>query len=443
MRAHHALGIPGLLVLVACGNGTSAAKSTAKTTHGTDGGGAVDAAPSSWSIGVSTVDVSPNDTELATQKLYMGAYGVGPVRGPAQGIHDPVMARAIVFHAGKNVVAMEIIDMPGISNRVIHAIVDEVVANGSIPKEAVFVGATHSHSAPDLQGLWGGVPDDYKKRIEHLAAQAILDADSSAVPADLFVSRGEAANRNRRGWPITDKELTILSAKTKAGDPIATVVQFAAHPVILGQQNLMISRDFCGYTVDFVEKKLGGKAFYWNGVVGDASPDGTVGSAFAGAQNYGETLARAALDAMDAANGGAPVTPAIYRDYQPYEQQVTNQAFVAANAVGLLDYDVTTLDGGLGISTQAAYFRLGTEVQAVAFPGEALTRTGLDIKAPMTAPYHLWLGLTTDTLGYFVKADEWMTGRNGNYEESVSMGLGAAERAIQLLTDAVGRDKTP
>jgi hypothetical protein len=86
-------------------------------------------------------------------------------------------------------------------------------------------------------------------------------------------------------------------------------------------------------------------------------------------------------------------------------------------------------------------------VQAVAFPGEALTRTGLEIKAPMTAPYHLWLGLTTDTLGYFVKADEWnkpiVDGgpiRHDGYEESVSMGLGAAVRIIGILDDARTRD---
>ena len=39
----------------------------------------------------------------------------------------------------------------------------------------------------------------------------------------------------------------------------------------------------------------------------------------------------------------------------------------------------------------------------------------------------------TDTLGYFLPEDEWMTGRNNNYEESVSFG----RRAGVTLADAL------
>jgi hypothetical protein len=113
---------------------------------------------------------------------------------------------------------------------------------------------------------------------------------------------------------------------------------------------------------------------------------------------------------------------------------------VALNNLGALDYDTTTVGTNMGIATQFTYFRLGTEVQAIAFPGEALTRTGLEVKGKLTSPFHVWLGLTTDTLGYFVKSDEWMTGRNGDYEESVSMAQTAGDNAIQVLSDAIGKD---
>ena len=95
----------------------------------------------------------------------------------------------------------------------------------------------------------------------------------------------------------------------------------------------------------------------------------------------------------------------------------------------------------MSVDTQFTYFRLGKELQGVVFPGEALTRTGLDIKAPQKADYRLFLGLTTDSLGYFVKSDEWNTGHNNNYEETVSTGETAGDNAIRVLTELIGNDK--
>jgi hypothetical protein len=399
-----------------------------------------DAAPTGWQVGVNVVDVSPTAEEIATGQLYMGAYGILTARGPATGVHDPVYARTMVLRAGSTTITMTILDMPGMSNRVLHAMVDGVQAATNLPKENIYVGSTHSHSAPDLWSLWGGVPEGYKSRVIELTAQSITDAVNSAQPAELFVSKGTAPNRNRRDWPITDPELTVLDAKTSDGQRIGTLINFAAHPVKLGAENKLISRDFCGYTVDQAEGALGGQVLFFNGVVGDASPDGGVGDSFDAAQSYGGIVADAAIAVMAEQTA---VTPGIYRDQTPWAQEVTNGGFIALHDAGILDYDTATVGTGLGIDTQFTYFRLGTEVQAIAFPGEALTRTGLEVKSKLTSPFHLWLGLTTDALGYFVKSDEWMTGRNGDYEESVSMGQTAGDNAITVLSDAIARDTMP
>ena len=86
-----------------------------------------------------------------------------------------------------------------------------------------------------------------------------------------------------------------------------------------------------------------------------------------------------------------------------------------------LDYDFYDDADGFRVDLQVTYFGLGSTLQAVAFPGESVTNNGLSIKAAMTAPFRLFLGLNGDTLGYFIPTDEWRTGRNGNYEESVSL----------------------
>jgi hypothetical protein len=390
-----------------------------------------------WQAGADVVDLSPTQAQIDTGKLYMGAYGLLTQRGPATGIHDPITARTMVLKSGCDVITMTILDMPGISNRVIHAIGDAVSSETHLPKENIYVGATHSHSSPDLQGLWGHVPDDYEADVIQKTSQSIIAAVHTLQPADVYVSKGTAPNRNRRDWGFTDTELTVLEAQDSSGAQIATLVNFAAHPVILGAENHLLSRDFCGYTVDFLETQLGGKGLFFNGVVGDASPVASA-SAFDGCKEYGELVAQ---NAIDAAKSHTKVSPGIYRDQEKFTQEVTNAAFIAVRTV--LDYDFAVDAGSMSVDTQFTYFRLGTEVQGIVFPGEALTRTGQDIKAPQKAPFHLFLGLTTDSLGYFVKSDEWLIGtppRHNGYEESVSCGETAGDNSIRVLTGLIGKD---
>jgi Neutral/alkaline non-lysosomal ceramidase, N-terminal len=439
-------GLALALVLAACSSDkttkTSAPVSDASVGDGSTNGSALSDVGDVWQAGASVADITPTDAQIASQKLFMGAYGFLTGRGPATGVHDHVYARAMVLRHKRDAVVMTILDMPGISNRVIHAVADIVNGHTHIPKESIYVGATHSHSAPDLQGLWGSVPEDYKTLVETKTAQAIEDAFNAAAPADLMVSKGTAPNRNRRDWPFTDTELTVLDAKAKDGAHIVTLIQFAAHPVVLGAGNKLISRDFVGYLVDHAEEKLGGSpVLYFNGVIGDASPDYNGPAAdFAKCQAYGNIVADAALATMASQS---KVTPGIYLDHEPWRQEVTNAAFVGLGNAGILDYDFVTDAGFMGIDTQFNYLRFGNEVQVVVFPGEALTRTGLRVKAKMTSPFHLWLGLTTDSLGYFVPSDEWQTGRNGDYEESVSTGQTAGDNAVRVLQGAIGRDPDP
>jgi hypothetical protein len=391
-----------------------------------------------WQAGSDVVSLAPSQDQIASGKLYMGAYGALTQRGPATGVHDDIAARTLVLRSGCGVVSMTILDMPGISNRVIRAIGDTVNAETRIPKESIYVGATHSHSAPDLQGLWGHVPDDYKSDVIQKTSQSIIRAFNAAKPADLYASKATAPNRNRRDWGFTDTELTVLEAQAKDGSQIATLVNFAAHPVILGAENHQLSRDFCGYVVDFLEEKLGGTGLFFNGAQGDASPDyrGSATEPFVKCQEYGATTAQIAIDAT--ANH-TKISPGIHREQEAFAQEVTNQVFVAVR--GILDYDFDQDAGRMSVDTQFTYFRLGNELQSVVFPGEALTRTGLDIKAPQRAPFRLFLGLTTDSLGYFVKSDEWNTGHNENYEETVSTGETAGDNAIRVLTELIGKDE--
>ena len=52
-------------------------------------------------------------------------------------------------------------------------------------------------------------------------------------------------------------------------------------------------------------------------------------------------------------------------------------------------YDFDEVDGQKTVQTQSSYLRVGSlagGLQLAAFPGESLTRNGLEVKQAMTAP---------------------------------------------------------
>jgi hypothetical protein len=393
-----------------------------------------------YEVGFDVTDLSPSDAEL-TDEFYLGGYGGPFQRGIAEGVHDPVFVRTMAIGYGPDEgVLLAVVDAIGIGNQIQREIRATTAANLGIDESQIIVAATHSHSAPDLQGLWGGVPDAYKARLIADIVESLTMAWSSKVPATLEVASTVSANRNRRDWGFTDDSLFALQATSLEGDPLGLLVTFAAHPVILGDENLMISRDYCGYTIEALETALEMPVLFFNGIQGDVSPsvpEGMYADDFERADAYGDLVAQAALDVLDQRE---PVDVDFYREQRGYDLDVENELFLLVAQAGIIYYDFMNRGETYWIDTQTTYMRFGQQIQMIGFPGESLTRNGLAVKDTMTAPHQVVLGLATDSLGYFVPTDEWMTGLNDNYEESVSVGMEAGDITRDLLIEMIAAD---
>jgi hypothetical protein len=380
-------------------------------------------------LGVHVQDISPSPEMLAGKDLYMGAYGAPYSRGPAQGVHDPIFARSFAVEGNGGGIVMSIVDLPGMGNRITRDVRTKVAELTGLDEAQVLIGSTHSHSAPDFMGLWGGVPADYRDWLIDQVSASMAAAWATRAPGELRVSTGKAPANNRRGWNFTDDDMTILDAFDLEQQRLGTVVVFAAHPVILGEDNKLISCDYPGYMVQSLEDTLGAPVALFNGTLGDATPkvpDGDYPDDFARAETYGELLASIAANIVE---NGTPVEPDLQWSHVSWVQTVDNALFKAASLLGILQYDFEMDFFEQKVTTQSTYFRLGDQVQGVAFPGESLTRNGLEIKAAMLAPHKILLGNTGDALGYFIPSDEWKTGKNDNYEEGVSLGKSAGDNA--------------
>jgi neutral/alkaline ceramidase-like enzyme len=69
--------------------------------------------------------------------------------GGAEGTHEPLHARALVLEAGGQRVALCSVDLCWVTEDVIAATRERLAARSEIPRDGLFVSATHTHSGPD------------------------------------------------------------------------------------------------------------------------------------------------------------------------------------------------------------------------------------------------------------------------------------------------------
>jgi len=410
--------------------------------------------------GAARVSISPRPEDFR-EGVYLGGFGAYRQRR-ASGVRDEPQCRAAVLSDGEQAVAIAALDLVGASGPLLARVRDGAAKRTGIAPERVLIACTHSHASPDTQGLWGGVPRAYEAHVAARAIAAIGEAHAALRDARASAATTQLGGlvRNRRGWPETDTALTTLRLADSSGATIGTIVNYACHPTASGAANTEVSRDWCGVAADAVEAALGGVAIYINGAIGDVNParDGVPAMV-----QLGEAVAQAAVASLDAADdvtgpvvvNTAPLLLPLQLERLSERVQAAvvrvlpgisladragalhavalalhkagraDVAQLVAALAGMGERRIERRDGRSYVATHCGYLRIGG-VEAYCAPGEILTRLGLPLRASLGGRHRMLFGLTHDTLGYFVPEDEWMSGRNNNYEEGVSMGRRAA-----------------
>ncbi len=73
-------------------------------------------------FGYGQSDISPTPEEIATKKVFMGAYGFLGTRGHATGVHDKVWIRAVAMDDGTTPLIVATGDLPGATHLFINEI---------------------------------------------------------------------------------------------------------------------------------------------------------------------------------------------------------------------------------------------------------------------------------------------------------------------------------
>ena len=136
----------------------------------------------------------------------------------------------------------------------------------------------HSHSGPDTMGVWGGVPVAYRQMIADRTVEAIVEAFRTMQPGTLYygTAPGRDLLSNQFDYDAAnqavDSDVRVLQARTAAGRPFATLLNFSAHPTVLGSSNRKVSGDWVSSAAPALERRFGGEAMTMVGTLGRTQP---------------------------------------------------------------------------------------------------------------------------------------------------------------------------
>ena len=215
--------------------------------------------------GAAKVDITP----AADAALPMSGYSSR--KGGFKGIRDRIYARAIVVSDGRRQAALVSWDLIGVPDAIWERLSARIAEETGIQPEYLQLTAAHNHSAPAPFGLYGNTAPEsaaYTTTLMNATVEAIRRAQSNLQPARMGIGSGTAhVNVNRReysparGWALgfnpagpSDKTLTVMRFDALSGTPIALLINYAVHVVVMGPENYQISGDLAGATSRYVEE---------------------------------------------------------------------------------------------------------------------------------------------------------------------------------------------
>jgi hypothetical protein len=373
--------------------------------------------------------------DVTPEKLLPVSGGVGASQPVTRKIGQ-LTVRALVLESNGTRVAVCSTDFLGFPGVLCNRVRSRVQG---IPAQNILIGATHCHSAPDCYGF----PDRNGKTgadLEYIEstclklAEAINEAVDHLQPAKVKIATGKAQGKiayNYYAEKLYDPRCHVVQVLSAAGAPVATLINYASHPEIIGPDQGILCPDFVGPLCDRVKERDGGTALFMNSAQGGMvtadcrGPDGKDIQTWEECIRIGRLLADEAIRIV----ADAPVQedPALFCGSTTIEFAVENQMLRTVVKLSPLGFQLS--DKG-AVATQVNIVNLGN-AQILTIPGEALPNIGFYLKRNMHGEHNLLFGLTNDAFGYILTKEDFNSFER--YDYITRTGLG--ERTGEILVD--------
>jgi hypothetical protein len=346
-------------------------------------------------------------------------------------IHDDLHVAALYLKNGKERLALLTYDVIVLNAALVDEIQTRCAKETGLPARAILTTVSHSHSTPMSKKFTQKVKGAKQDRLNEINAFNALLIERSVEALKAAIGGAEPAtcsynttrireNLNRRAFfpsgqyfyqpkqknllplcdGIVDDELGVLFFKAAKREKfIATLVNYTAHPLTIGDSSTEVSADYPGVLKREVEANLGGVALFVNGACGDNHPLGAE-AGLGRCERMGLALAEKALyHRWDAVTLDRTPIGSDYREV--VLPALTKKQYAALPQNFSIPYrqpDKTVIKDG-GFRTYISLWAIGPIV-FVGVPGEITAELGLRLKweSPFAKTFVMFLA--TDHIGY-------------------------------------------
>ncbi len=381
------------------------------------------------------------------------------------GTLDPLYARVLVLEVGERRLALVTLDLGRtLDESALAQLRQQVKTSARI--SFLIVTASHTHSGPNILDEYPGnrLPAWETSAIEKIVA-AVAEASQHLIDARIGTGRGEVYIGYKRrqvhpGGTVTmlwtnpgkqptaplDPSILVMRIDDGNGKPLALLVNYACHPVVLGPDNLKYSADFVGTMANTVEKAFerAPLCFFLQGAAGDINPyyatttlaDGVIAKRDWSGEQLGEEAVHiakairtnvpreAAMDfADDVLSFGLRWNPARFREglLRNYGPRVFE------DHADLLAPDPPPSQLALHVTT----LLLNKRIAVVGMPGEPFVDFQINWRDRCPVQDAFFLGYTNGYFDYLPTIDAAAEGGYGAADSNTYVEIGAGERMLR------------
>ena len=229
----------------------------------------------------------------------------------------------------------------------------------------------------------------------------------------------------------------MLQTSTLEGKPIATLVNYAIHPEVIGSSRGILSPDLVGPLYSRIAEKIGGEAIFMNSAQGgmvtadNRAPEGKEHRDWEECQRIGNLLADEAMRIVSGAD--AEKTPSVYCTNKVVDFRVDSPLLLQIMKLSPLGYHANRPGY---VTTTVNLLNVGN-AQILTIPGEALPNLGYYLKRKMRGDVNFLFGLTNDAFGYILTKEDFTSFKRYDYVSRTSLGESTADTlenaSLQLI----------
>ena len=369
----------------------------------------------------------------------------------SKGKLDPLEARVLALSDGTRTIALVTLDLCFPFD---PPVMDQIRAEARASVDEIVFHASHTHSGP----TYSAAPEAAKAAIPRVV-EAIQTAVRSLTPARIGVGQGQIYLGFNRRFVKTDGSVQMLwrnepkvsstmpvdpavgviRVDRSDGSPLAVLVHYACHPVVLGPENLDYSADYPSEMRRYVEREMGGgaMAFFLQGAPGDINPyyDKTplIEDAVGRMKETGRKLGVEAVRVARTIATHAPANPRIQT--KTVVLTVANRWDTAKLKAVLqeqfhLEPSRATRLLAESMQLPVTTVLLNRELAFVGMPGEPFVEFQMQLRAKSPLPNSFLLGYTNGYFAYFPTIAAAVRGGYGANSTVNPTEVGTGERML-------------